>query len=75
MKKSAKADDVDGKLKEHKHEENTPAVVKKEKNQVVAKSGKENKVEQLKNKKNLKNLILEKPVDFDEGTRFLYLIQ
>ncbi|XP_011304765.1 uncharacterized protein DDB_G0286299 [Fopius arisanus] len=67
-KAASKSEDVDGKLKERKQEENTPDVVnKKEKNQVNAKSGKENKVEQTKNKKNLKNLILEKPVDFDEG--------
>lgn len=68
VKKSAsKNDEVDGKLKERKQDENTPAVAKKEKSQISAKAGKENKVEQVKNKKNMKNLILEKPVDFDEG--------
>lgn len=69
-KSSAKNEDVEGKLKERK-EENTPViavnVAKKEKSQVNAKSGKENKVEQTKNKKNLKNQVLEKPLDFDDG--------
>lgn len=60
-------EDAETKLKERKQEENNPAVAKKDKNQAVAKSGKENKVEQTKNKKNLKNLVLEKPSDFDDG--------
>ncbi|XP_057341563.1 uncharacterized protein DDB_G0286299-like [Microplitis mediator] len=62
----AKNDEVDGKLKERKQEDNTPVIAKKDK-QITNKTGKENKVEQVKNKKNMKNLILEKPVDFDEG--------
>ncbi|XP_012218353.1 nucleolar protein 58-like [Linepithema humile] len=65
-KKAAKGDDVDGKLKERKHEDNKIAT-KKEKEQPLVKAGKENKVEQVKNKKNLKNLFQEKPVDFDDG--------
>ncbi|XP_029168863.1 DNA ligase 1-like [Nylanderia fulva] len=66
-KKGTKGDDVDGKLKERKQEENKITTTKKEKEQVSAKIGKENKVEQVKNKKNLKNLFQEKPVDFDDG--------
>lgn len=42
-------------------------MTKKEKEQSSIKVGKENKVEQVKNKKNLKNLFQEKPVDFDDG--------
>lgn len=66
-KKATKGDDVDGKLKERKQEENKITTTKKEKEQVSAKIGKENKVEHVKNKKNLKNLFQEKPVDFDDG--------
>ncbi|KAG8038884.1 hypothetical protein G9C98_003191 [Cotesia typhae] len=66
-KSVAKNDEVEGKLKERKHEDNTSVVAKKDKTQVTNKSGKENKVEQVKNKKNMKNLILEKPIDFDDG--------
>ncbi|XP_020290224.1 DNA ligase 1-like isoform X2 [Pseudomyrmex gracilis] len=66
-KKTAKGDDVDGKLKERKHEDNKISVTKKEKEQSSVKAGKENKAEQVKNKKNLKNLFQEKPVDFDDG--------
>ncbi|XP_050450645.1 DNA ligase 1-like isoform X1 [Cataglyphis hispanica] len=65
-KKTAKGDDVDGKLKERKQEDNK-ITTKKEKEHLSAKIGKENKVEQVKNKKNLKNLFQEKPVDFDDG--------
>lgn len=63
-KTNSKEDDVDGKLKENKQDDNK-VVTKKEKEQ--AKAGKENKMEQVKNKKNLKNLYQEKPVDFDDG--------
>ncbi|XP_015590846.1 uncharacterized protein AH6.3 isoform X2 [Cephus cinctus] len=63
-KSAAKSDDVDGKLKEQKQDDNKPNAGKKEKNQAAPKSGKENKVEQAKNKKNLAQ---EKPVDFDDG--------
>lgn len=66
-KKATKGDDVDGKLKEHKQENNKIVATKKEKEQLSTKSGKENKMEQTKNKKNLKNLFQEKPVDFDDG--------
>lgn len=66
-KKATKGDDVDGKLKERKQEDNKIVVPKKEKEQLLTKAGKENKVEQTKNKKNLKNLFQEKPVDFDDG--------
>ncbi|XP_011707562.1 PREDICTED: DNA ligase 1-like [Wasmannia auropunctata] len=67
-KKAAKGDDVDGKLKERKQEDNKIVATKKEKEQLSTKAGKENKgVEQAKNKKNLKNLFQEKPVDFDDG--------
>ncbi|XP_076679909.1 uncharacterized protein LOC143375059 [Andrena cerasifolii] len=66
-KGATKADDTEGKLKERKQENNKLSTVKKDKDQVAAKVGKENKVEQAKNKKNLKNLFQEKPVDFDEG--------
>lgn len=66
-KSASKVDDIDGKLKEQKQDDNKTTSNKKDKDQIVAKSGKENKVEQAKNKKNLKNLFLEKPVDFDEG--------
>lgn len=65
-KKTPKGDDVDGKLKERKQEDNKIVATKKEKEQ-LSKAGKENKVEQAKNKKNLKNLFQEKPVDFDDG--------
>ncbi|XP_043599615.1 nucleolar protein 58-like [Bombus pyrosoma] len=63
----SKPDDIEGKLKERKQEDNKISVTKKDKDQVVVKVGKENKVEQVKNKKNIKNLFQEKPVDFDEG--------
>ncbi|XP_029676858.1 DNA ligase 1-like isoform X1 [Formica exsecta] len=66
-KKATKGDDVDGKLKERKQEDNKITTTKKEKENPSAKIGKENKVEQVKNKKNLKNLFQEKPVDFDDG--------
>lgn len=66
-KKAARGDDVDGKLKERKQEDNKIVATKKEKEQPSTKAGKENKVEQTKNKKNLKNLFQEKPVDFDDG--------
>ncbi|GAB1859095.1 hypothetical protein CAJAP_00089 [Camponotus japonicus] len=67
-RKTTKGDDVDGKLKERKQEDNKiTTTTKKEKDQLSAKIGKENKVEQVKNKKNLKNLFQEKPVDFDDG--------
>lgn len=66
-KKATKGDDVEGKLKERKQEDNKITTTKKEKEQLSAKIGKENKVEQVKNKKNLKNLFQEKPVDFDDG--------
>ncbi|XP_071579293.1 uncharacterized protein [Temnothorax nylanderi] len=66
-KKATKGDDVDGKLKERKQEDNKIVATKKEKEQLSTKAGKENKVEQAKNKKNLKNLFQEKPVDFDDG--------
>lgn len=66
-KKTTKGDDVEGKLKEHKQEDNKIVTTKKEKEQLSTKIGKENKVEQVKNKKNLKNLFQEKPVDFDDG--------
>lgn len=66
-KATVKSDETDVKLKERKQDDNKISVSKKEKEQVVAKAGKENKVEQAKNKKNLKNLFQEKPVDFDEG--------
>lgn len=62
-----KGDDIDGKLKERKQEDNKITTTKKEKEHLSAKIGKENKVEQVKNKKNLKNLFQEKPVDFDDG--------
>ncbi|KAL0123219.1 hypothetical protein PUN28_007670 [Cardiocondyla obscurior] len=66
-KKATKGDDVDSKLKECKQEDNKIVSIKKEKEQLSTKTGKENKVEQAKNKKNLKNLFQEKPVDFDDG--------
>lgn len=66
-KATPKADDIDGKLKERKQEENKASANKKDKDQVPVKMGKENKVEQAKNKKNLKNSFQEKPVDFDDG--------
>lgn len=66
-KKITKGDDVDGKLKERKQEDNKIVATKKEKEQLSTKAGKENKVEQVKNKKNLKNLFQEKPMDFDDG--------
>ncbi|XP_015435229.1 PREDICTED: LOW QUALITY PROTEIN: DNA ligase 1-like [Dufourea novaeangliae] len=65
-KTTPKVDDVEGKLKEQKQEDNKVIASKKDKDQGAVKAGKENKVEQTKNKKNLKNLFLEKPVDFDE---------
>ena len=71
----SKPDDVEGKLKERKQEDNKILVAKKDKDQVVIKVGKENKVEQVKNKKNLKNLFQEKPVDFDEGKILLSIFQ
>lgn len=64
-KTSAKGDEMDGKLKENKQDDNI--VTKKEKEQSSTKTGKENKLEQMKNKKNLKHLYQEKPVDFDDG--------
>lgn len=68
MKKTTpKTDDGEGKLKEQKQDNNKVSVSRKDKDQVVIKVGKENKVEQARNKKNLKNLFQEKPVDFDEG--------
>lgn len=60
-------DNIDDKLKERKQENNKTTVIKKEKEQPSTKAGKENKVEHAKNKKNLKNLFQEKPVDFDDG--------
>ncbi|XP_011143365.1 cilia- and flagella-associated protein 251 isoform X3 [Harpegnathos saltator] len=60
-------DDIDGKLMERKQEDNKTATIKKEKEQVSVKAGKENKIEQVKNKKNLKNLFQERPADFDDG--------
>ncbi|XP_076233641.1 uncharacterized protein LOC143178725 [Calliopsis andreniformis] len=63
----SKVDDTEGKLKERKEDDNKLSILKKDKAQIVAKAGKENKIEQVKNKKNLKNLFQEKPVDFDEG--------
>ncbi|CAK9822965.1 hypothetical protein ANTRET_LOCUS1394 [Anthophora retusa] len=66
-KTTSKLDDVEGKLKERKQEDNNISVAKKDKDQIVVKVGKENKAEQVKNKKNLKNLYQEKPIDFDEG--------
>lgn len=65
-KAPAKAEEPRVELKERKHEENKPVVPKKEKI-IAPKSGKENKVELAKNRKNLKNHSSEKPVDFDDG--------
>lgn len=70
-----KPDDIEGKLKERKQEDNKISVTKKDKDQVVVKVGKENKVEQVKNKKNIKNLFQEKPVDFDEGNILLNIFK
>lgn len=67
---NAKGDDVDGKLVERKQEDNKTTTTKKEKEQISAKAGKENKIEQVKNKKNLKNLFQERPPDFDDGWLF-----
>lgn len=67
---AAKGDDVDGKLVERKQEDNKSVASKKEKEQISAKAGKENKIEQVKNKKNLKNLFQERPADFDDGELF-----
>ncbi|XP_076634730.1 uncharacterized protein LOC143348429 [Colletes latitarsis] len=68
LKKSvSKSEDIEGKLKEHKQDNERISAVKKDKEVSVAKVGKENRAEQAKNKKNLKNLFQEKPVDFDEG--------
>lgn len=64
---NAKGDDSDSKLRENKHDDNK-IVARKEKEQPATKAGKENKMEQVKNKKNLKNLYQEKPVDFDDGS-------
>lgn len=72
-KTNAKGDDIDGKLKENKQDDNKISVSRKEKEQFATKTGKENKMEQVKNKKNLKNLYQEKPVDFDDGL-FIYII-
>lgn len=66
-KAASKPDETEGKLKEKKQEDNKVSASKKEKDQVVSKVDKENKAEQVKNKKNMKNLFQEKPVDFDEG--------
>uniref|UniRef100_V9ICK8 Uncharacterized protein n=1 Tax=Apis cerana TaxID=7461 RepID=V9ICK8_APICE len=63
----SKPNDTEGKLKERKQEDNKISITKKDKDQVLIKVGKENKIEQVKNKKNLKNLFQEKPIDFDEG--------
>jgi hypothetical protein len=60
-------------LKENK-DDNSIVVIKKEKEQSLTKTGKENKVEQVKNKKNLKNLYQEKPMDFDDGLLIYVLI-
>lgn len=74
-KKATKGDETDGKLKERKQEnDNKIVTTKKEKEQLSTKAGKENKVEQTKNKKNLKNLFQEKPVDFDDG-QLIYMYQ
>lgn len=64
---TAKGDDIDGKLVECKQEDNKIVTTKKEKDQISTKAGKENKIEQVKNKKNLKNLFQERPADFDDG--------
>ncbi|XP_012535722.1 protein PXR1 [Monomorium pharaonis] len=66
-KRGIKGDDVDGKLKDQNQEDNKIVAIKKEKEQLSTRVSKENKVEQVKNKKNLKNLFQEKPVDFDDG--------
>ncbi|OAD56693.1 Nuclear envelope phosphatase-regulatory subunit 1 like protein, partial [Eufriesea mexicana] len=66
-KAASKTDDIEGKLKERKQEENKISVTKKDKDQVILKDGKENKIEQVKNKKTWRDLFQEKPVDFDEG--------
>ncbi|XP_046737434.1 triadin-like [Diprion similis] len=66
-KNAAKGEEVGGELKERKHEDNKPVVARKEKAVSTLKSGKENKGELVKNRKNLKNLSQEKPVDFDDG--------
>lgn len=66
-KAATKLEDAEAKLKERKQDDNNRKTASKKKNQDAVKSGKENKVEQTKNKKNLKNLVQEKPVDFDEG--------
>ncbi|XP_012271744.1 uncharacterized protein PF11_0207 [Orussus abietinus] len=65
-KSSPKNEDIDGKLKERKQNDEEPILVTKKKTPTAPKPGKENKVEQ-KNKKNAKNLIQEKPVDYDDG--------
>lgn len=66
-KTSGKGDEIDGKLKENKQDDNV--ATRKEKEQPATKAaGKENKLEQIKNKKNLKHLYQEKPVDFDDGS-------
>lgn len=59
-----KGDETDGKVKEREQEDNKS---KREKEQLSAKPGKEAKVELVKNKRNLKSLFQEKPVDFDDG--------
>lgn len=72
---AVKAEEIDGKLAERKQDDNKAATTKKEKEQISAKAGKENKIEQVKNKKNLKNLFQERPADFDDGWLFyMYIV-